>query len=72
MIINYEPAQPHSLSVTEFCRSVKISRSVFYKIRGQAANESTAALHPRSNGAPPQPDEPCRGGPVWLAAPVGG
>jgi hypothetical protein len=48
MIINYDPSQPHSLSVTEFCRSLKISRSVFYKIRGRAASESTAALHPRS------------------------
>lgn len=31
-IINYDPTQPHALSVTEFCRSLKISRSVFYKV----------------------------------------
>ena len=54
MIINYDPTQPHSLSVAEFCKSVKISRSVFYKIRGRAQAESAAALHPRSR-APKQP-----------------
>jgi len=53
-IINYNPAQPNALSVTEFCRSLKISRSVFYKIRDRAARESTAALHPRSR-APKTP-----------------
>lgn len=53
-IINYDPFQPHSLSVAEFCRSLKVSRGVFYKIRGRAAGESTAALHPRSR-APRQP-----------------
>lgn len=36
------------MSITGFCRSLKISRSVFYKIRARAADESTAALHPRS------------------------
>ena len=53
-IINYDPTQPHALSVTEFCRSLKISRSVFYKVRSRAAGEATAALHPRSR-APRQP-----------------
>nr|WP_193081431.1 integrase core domain-containing protein [Brevibacterium aurantiacum] len=53
-IINYDPTQPGALSVTEFCRSVKVSRSVFYKIRVRAQHESTAALHPRSR-APKQP-----------------
>lgn len=53
-IVNYDPAQPHALSVTGFCRSLKISRSVFYKIRARAANESAAALHPRSR-APKAP-----------------
>lgn len=53
-IINYDPTQPHALTVTEFCRSVKISRSVFYKVRARAARESTAALHPRSR-APRSP-----------------
>ncbi|PYI65473.1 IS481 family transposase [Arthrobacter livingstonensis] len=53
-IINFDPLQPHALSVTDFCRSIKISRSVFYKIRGRAVHESTAALHPRSR-APKTP-----------------
>lgn len=54
VIINYDPTQPHALSVSDFCKSVKISRSVFYKIRLRAASESAAALHPRSR-APKQP-----------------
>lgn len=53
-IINYDPTQPNALSVTEFCRAHKISRSVFYKIRTRSQQESTAALHPRSR-APKQP-----------------
>lgn len=53
-IINYDPTQPNALSVTDFCRSLKISRSVFYKIRDRATRESTAALHPRSR-APKSP-----------------
>ncbi|WP_417219630.1 integrase core domain-containing protein [Arthrobacter sp.] len=53
-IINYDPTQPHALTVSEFCKSQKISRSVFYKIRNRASTESTAALHPRSR-APKQP-----------------
>jgi Integrase core domain. len=52
--MNYDPTQPHALSVIGFCRSLKISRSVFYKIRARAAHESTAALHPRSR-APKTP-----------------
>lgn len=42
-IINYDPTQPGALSVTEFCRSLKVSRSVFYKIRTWSQHESTAA-----------------------------
>lgn len=53
-IINYDPTQPNALSVTEFCRAHKISRSAFYKIRNRSKHESTAALHPRSR-APKQP-----------------
>lgn len=53
-IITYDPTQPGALSVTEFCRSLKVSRSVFYKIRTRSQHESTAALHPRSR-APKQP-----------------
>jgi len=36
MIINYDPTQPGALSVSEFCKSIKASRSVFYKIRTRA------------------------------------
>ena len=53
-IINFDPTQPNALSVTEFCRAHKISRSAFYKIRTRSQQESTAALHPRSR-APKQP-----------------
>lgn len=53
-IINYDPTQPNALTITEFCRSVKISRSAFYRIRTRAAQESAAALHPRSR-APKTP-----------------
>lgn len=53
-IINYDPTQPNALSVTEFCRAHKVSRSAFYKIRNRSRQESTAALHPRSR-APKQP-----------------
>lgn len=53
-IINYDPTPPGALSVTEFCRSLKVSRSVFYRIRTRARHESTAALPPRSR-APKQP-----------------
>lgn len=48
-IINYDPTQPNALTVTEFCRSVKISRSVFYKIRrrrGSGVHGSTAPAFP--------------------------
>ena len=55
-IINYDTTQPNASTVTEFCRPVKISRSVFYKIRDRAASESTAALHPRSRA----PNHPSR------------
>jgi hypothetical protein len=54
MIINYDPSQPQVVPVTEFCRSLKVSRSTFYKIRHRAASESAAALHPRSR-APKHP-----------------
>lgn len=53
-IINYDPTQPNALNVSEFCKSLKISRSVFYKIRNRALHESAAALHPESR-APKQP-----------------
>ncbi len=53
-IIQYDATQPHALSVSEFCRSLKVSRSVFYKVRSRAVSESTAALHPRSR-APRSP-----------------
>ncbi|TFD00505.1 transposase [Cryobacterium sinapicolor] len=55
-IMNYDPTQPHALSIIGFCRSLKISRSVFYKIRGRAVHEAAAALHPRSRA----PNVPAR------------
>lgn len=29
-IINYDPTQPHAMTLNHFCKSPKISRSVFY------------------------------------------
>lgn len=56
MIISYDPTQPDALSISEFCKPQKISRSIFYRIRSRAATESAAAaaLHPRSR-APHNP-----------------
>lgn len=54
MIINYDPAQPDALTIGDFCKTQKISRSIFYRIRARASRESAAALHPRSR-APKQP-----------------
>ncbi|WP_396278332.1 integrase core domain-containing protein [Glutamicibacter creatinolyticus] len=54
MIINYDPTQPDALSISEFCKVQKISRSIFYRIRSRAGDESAAALHPRSR-APKHP-----------------
>lgn len=53
-IIKFDPAQPHALSVSDFCKSLKISRSAYYKIRTRASRESAGALHPLSR-APRQP-----------------
>ncbi len=47
MIINYDPTQPGALTIADFCKTQKISRSIFYRIRARASNESAAALHPR-------------------------
>lgn len=54
MIINFDPTQPDALTVSEFCKTQKISRSIFYRIRERAAHEAAGALHPRSR-APKQP-----------------
>lgn len=43
--------------MSEFCKSVRISRSLFYKIRSCASTDSTAALHPRSRTS----KDPARG-----------
>lgn len=48
MIINFDPTQPDALSISEFCKTQKISRSIFYRLRHRAINESAAALHPQS------------------------
>ncbi|MGP5258066.1 integrase core domain-containing protein [Glutamicibacter ardleyensis] len=54
MIINFDPTQPEALTISEFCKTQKISRSIFYRLRRRAANESAAVLHPLSR-APKQP-----------------
>src|SRR5690606_28041570 len=48
MIISFDPTQPEALSISEFCKTQKISRSIFYRIRERATQESAGALHPRS------------------------
>jgi len=48
MIINFDPTQPDALSISEFCKTQKISRSIFNRHRHRALNESAAALHPQS------------------------
>ena len=42
------------MSVAQFCKSIGISRSAYYKIRTQAAGGSVSALHPLSR-APKRP-----------------
>ena len=54
--MNYDPTQAHTLSIVGFGRSLKISRSVFYKSRGRAVHEAAAALHHRSRA----PNSPAR------------
>lgn len=54
MIINYDPTATEALTISEFCKTQKISRSNFYRLRKRAANEAATALHPRSR-APHQP-----------------
>lgn len=48
-IITFDPANPDAVKVSEFCTSLKISRRSFYTIRQRYAEESRAALHPRSS-----------------------
>ncbi|MGO3277987.1 MAG: integrase core domain-containing protein [Brevibacterium aurantiacum] len=53
-IISYDPADPASPSISEFCRTHGISRPSFYKVRDRYAAEGNAALNPRSR-APKKP-----------------
>lgn len=53
-IIAYDPADPDAPSVSEFCRSLGISRPSFYQVRDRFRAEGNAALNPRSR-APKQP-----------------
>lgn len=55
-IIAYDPADPAAPSVSEFCRSLGISRPSFYKVRDRFRVEGNAALNPRSRA----PREPAR------------
>src|SRR5699024_5161472 len=48
-IIAFDPADPDAVSVTAFCKSMKISRRSFYTIRARHMEESQRALHPRSS-----------------------
>ncbi|OAV62447.1 helix-turn-helix domain-containing protein [Enteractinococcus helveticum] len=48
-IIAFDPADPDAVTVSEFCKTLKISRRSFYTIRTRYAEESQAALHPRSS-----------------------
>lgn len=43
MIINYDPTQSDALMISEFCKTQRISRSIFYRIRAGSSTE--AALH---------------------------
>lgn len=54
MKINFDQTQPDALIVSEFCKTQKISRSIFYRIRDRAAHEAAGDLHPRYR-APKQP-----------------
>lgn len=45
----FDPADPDVVTVSEFCKTLKISRRSFYTIRSRYAEESQAALHPRSS-----------------------
>lgn len=56
MIIKCDPAQPDALTISEFCKTQKISRSIFYRIRSRDSTESASALHPR----PRAPHHPAR------------
>lgn len=47
-IIAYDPASSDAVSVSEFCRSLGISRPSFYKVRDRFQTEGNAALNPRS------------------------
>ena len=38
MIINFDPTQPDALTISEFCKTQKISRSIFYRIRSRFAD----------------------------------
>lgn len=52
-IIAYDPADPGAPSISQFCRSLGISRPSFYKVRDRFRHEGNAALNPRSR-APKQ------------------
>lgn len=48
-IIAFDPSDPAAVTVSEFCKTLKISRRSFYTIRQRYAEESKAALPPRSS-----------------------
>lgn len=48
-IIDFDPAAPDAVSISQFCHDLGISRRSFYTIRRRFLEESTAALHPHSS-----------------------
>lgn len=53
-IIAYDSTDPNAPSISQFCRSLGISRPSFYTVRERYQAEGNAALNPRSR-APKQP-----------------
>lgn len=51
MNINFDPTQPSALTVSEFCKTQKIPRSIFYRLLERAAQESAGASLPRSRAS---------------------
>ena len=48
-IIDFDPAAPDAVTISQFCQNLGIPRRVFYTIRQRLLEESTAALHPHSS-----------------------
>lgn len=53
-IIDFDPAAPTSVSITDFCAANNISRKTYYTIKDRYTQEGHAALYPHSS-APHNP-----------------